>query len=67
MYMARDDIRHALRPAGAANDRDSPEFTYWIRIATGHFFEAEGRSVSGGAYPRSEPSSRPSPRTAARP
>jgi hypothetical protein len=40
--IARNDIRHALMQAGAANDRYSPEFTYWIRIASGHFFEAEG-------------------------
>ncbi|MET0510839.1 MAG: hypothetical protein ABW135_04060 [Thermoleophilaceae bacterium] len=42
MSIARNDIRHALKQAGAANDLDSPDFTYWIRVASGHFFEAEG-------------------------
>jgi hypothetical protein len=39
--MARNDVRHALRQVGQANDQGDPEFTYWIRVATGHFFEAE--------------------------
>ena len=41
MCMARNDVRHALTQAGRATDRDAPEFAYWIRIATGHYFEAE--------------------------
>jgi hypothetical protein len=40
MSMARNDVRHALTQAGRANDESSPEFGYWVRIATGHFFEA---------------------------
>jgi hypothetical protein len=40
MSIARNDIRHALIQAGRANDRNDPEFGYWVRIATGHFFEA---------------------------
>jgi hypothetical protein len=40
MSIARNDIRHALKEAGRANDADDPQFGYWVRIATGHFFEA---------------------------
>jgi hypothetical protein len=40
MSMARNDVRHALTRAGEANDKDDPEFGYWVRMATGHFFEA---------------------------
>jgi hypothetical protein len=40
--IARNDVRHALLQVGAAYDRDAPESAYWMRIATGHFFEAEG-------------------------
>jgi mevalonate pyrophosphate decarboxylase len=40
MSMARNDVRHALTRAGEANDQDDPEFGYWVRMATGHFFEA---------------------------
>jgi hypothetical protein len=39
--MARNDVRHALTQALRAGDRDSPEFTYWIRLAMAHFFEAD--------------------------
>jgi hypothetical protein len=38
--MARNDIRYAVCQAGAANTDDKPEFAYWVRISTGHFFEA---------------------------
>jgi hypothetical protein len=40
MSMARNDVRHALANAGRAGEQDDPEFTYWVRIATGHYFEA---------------------------
>jgi hypothetical protein len=40
MSMARNDVRHALTQAGRANEEGDPEFTYWVRIATGHYFEA---------------------------
>jgi hypothetical protein len=40
MSMARNDVRHALTQAGQAGGDDSPEFTYWIRVVMGHYFEA---------------------------
>lgn len=39
--MARNDVRHALRQAAEAGNQNAAEFTYWIRVATGHFFEAD--------------------------
>ena len=39
--MARNDIRHALFQAGKANERGDEELlNYWVRLSTGHFFEA---------------------------
>ena len=41
MSMARNDVRHAIFQAGEANDRGDEELrNYWVRISTGHFFEA---------------------------
>lgn len=41
MAMAANDIEHALRAAGAANQADEPEFGYWVRLSIGHLFEAQ--------------------------
>src|SRR5262245_32606121 len=41
MAMAANDIEHALRAAGAANEADEPEFGYWVRLSIGHLFEAQ--------------------------
>jgi hypothetical protein len=38
--MARNDVRHAIFKAGEANTGSRPEFAYWVRLSTGHFFEA---------------------------
>jgi hypothetical protein len=38
--MARNDVRHALFEAGQANTASKPEFAYWVRLSTSHFFEA---------------------------
>jgi hypothetical protein len=38
--MARNDIRHALFKAGHTNKAAQPEFAYWVRLSTAHFFEA---------------------------
>lgn len=38
--MARNDVRHALFAAGEANTADKPDFAYWVRLSTAHFFEA---------------------------
>jgi hypothetical protein len=39
--MARNDVRHALTQAGRATGQGAPEAAYLVRVATGHFFEAE--------------------------
>jgi hypothetical protein len=41
MSMARNDVGHALVHIRRTREADDAEFTYWIRIVTGHFFEAE--------------------------
>src|SRR5829696_9842329 len=41
MSMARNDVGHALERIRATRDTDEPEFTYWARVVTGHFFEAQ--------------------------
>jgi hypothetical protein len=41
MSMARNDVGHALERIRATRDTDEAEFTYWVRVVTGHFFEAE--------------------------
>jgi hypothetical protein len=38
--MARNDVRHALFKAGSANAASEPDFAYWVRLSTAHFFEA---------------------------
>jgi len=38
--MARNDVRHALFKAGRSNAASEPDFTYWVRLSTAHFFEA---------------------------
>lgn len=38
--MARNDVRHAIFEAGSANAADEPDFAYWVRLSTAHFFEA---------------------------
>jgi hypothetical protein len=38
--MARNDVRHALFEAGNANKASEPDFAYWVRLSTAHFFEA---------------------------
>ncbi len=38
--MARNDVRHALFEAGGANAAGKPDFAYWVRLSTAHFFEA---------------------------
>lgn len=38
--MARNDVRHALFKAGSANAVSEPDFAYWVRLSTAHFFEA---------------------------
>lgn len=38
--MARNDVRHALFKAGSANAAGEPDFAYWVRLSTAHFFEA---------------------------
>lgn len=38
--MARNDVRHAMFQAGAASGGKKPELAYWVRLSTGHFFEA---------------------------
>ena len=40
MSMARNDVRHAMERTAATNEGDAPEFTYYARLALGHFFEA---------------------------
>jgi len=42
MCIARNDVRHALTQTGHATDRDAPEYAYWIRVASSHYFEAAG-------------------------
>jgi hypothetical protein len=39
--VAANDIEHALRAAGAANEADEPEFGYWVRLSIEHLFEAQ--------------------------
>jgi hypothetical protein len=40
MSIARNDIQHALLEANRTGREDGPEFSYWVRIATGFMFEA---------------------------
>lgn len=67
MCIARNDVRHALTQAGRANDRDAPEFAYWIRIAASHYFEAEGALREWRRLPEVRAFIATIPRTAARP
>ncbi len=40
MSMARNDIEHALYATETAAKNDAPALTYFVRLATGHLFEA---------------------------
>ena len=40
MAMARNDIENAMWKAAEANEADTPDFTYWVRLVMGHFLEA---------------------------
>lgn len=41
MSMARNDVGHALAHIRRTQEEGDAEFTYWVRVVTGHFFEAE--------------------------